>query len=202
MKLFYSPGACSMASHIVLREIGQPFEIERVDTKTKKTETGADYKAVNAKGQVPALQVEGEVLTEGPAILQFVADKEGATELAPKPGTMARARVNEMLNYIGTELHTAFKPLFNPASDDAAKDKARANVGSKLDWLESKLADGRAYLTGQHFTVADAYGFVVANWSNFTGIDLARWPKVKEFVGRVASRPAAQAAMKAEGLIA
>lgn len=202
MKLFYSPGACSMASHIVLHEVGQPFEIERVDTHAKKTESGADYWAINPKGKVPVLQVEGEVLTEGPSILQFVADRAGESTLAPKPGTMARARVNEMLNYIGTELHIAFQPLFNPASDDAAKDKARKNVGAKLDWLEGKLADGRQFLTGQNFTVADAYGFVVANWSNFTGIDLSGWPKVKDFVGRVAGRPAAQAAMKAEGLIA
>lgn len=202
MKLFYSPGACSMASHIVLHEVGQPFEIERVDTNAKKTESGGDFRAINPKGKVPVLAVEGEVLTEGPSILQFVADRAGDAVLAPLAGSMARARVNEMLNFTGTELHVAFHPLFNPASDDAAKVAARKNVGTKFDWLEAKLADGRVFLTGQNFTVADAYAFVVANWANFTGIDLSAWPRLKDFVQRVAARPAAQAAMKAEGLIA
>lgn len=201
MKLYYSPGACSMASHIVLREVGQPFEIERVDGATKKTETGGDFWAINAKGKVPVLEEGSERLTEGPAILQYVADRAGDETLAPKPGTLARARVNELLNFTGTELHVAFHPLFNPASDDAAKEAARKNVAKKFDWLEGKLADGRAYLTGANFTVADAYAFVASNWANFTGIDLSAWPKLKEFVGRVASRPAAQAAMKAEGLM-
>ena len=202
MKLYYSPGACSMASHIVLHETGSDFAIERVDTAEKRTEAGADFRAINPKGKVPTLQVEGEVLTEGPAILQFVADRAGDRTLAPQPGTMTRARVNEMLNYIGTELQVAFHPLFNPASDEAAKSAGRKNVAAKFDWLESRLADGRQYLTGQNFTVADAYGFVVANWANFTGIDLASWPRLGAFVARVAERPAAQAAMKAEGLIA
>lgn len=202
MKLYYSPGACSMASHIVLHEIGEPFETERVDTAEKKTETGADYRAINVKGKVPALAVGGEVLTEGPAILQFVADRAGDSALAPKPGTLERARVNEVLNFTGTELHVAFHPLFNPATEEVAKVAARKNVGTKFDWLEQKLSDGRLHLTGQNFTVADAYAFVVANWANFTGIDLAAWPKLQDFVVRVAGRPAAQAAMKAEGLIA
>lgn len=201
MKLYYSPGACSMASHIVLHEIGRPFAVERVDGAAKRTEGGADYWAINPKGKVPALEVGGEVLTEGPAILQFVADAAGERVLAPEPGTLARARVNEVLNYTGTELHTAFGPLFNPASDEAAKEAARANVAKKFDWLEARLADGRAYLTGAQFTVADAYAFVVANWANFTGISLAAWPRLGAFVARVAARPAAQAAMRAEGLI-
>lgn len=201
MKLYYAPGACSMASHIVLHEIGRPFAIERVDNATKTTESGADYRAINPKGKVPALAVGDEVLTEGPAILQFVADAAGDRTLAPEPGTLARARVNEVLNYTGTELHTAFSPLFNPANDEAAKEAARANVAKKFDWLEARLADGRAYLTGAQFTVADAYAFVVANWANFTGIPLAAWPRLGAFVARVAARPAAQAAMRAEGLI-
>ncbi len=201
MKLYYAPGACSMATHIILREIGRPFAIERVDGATKRTESGADYRAINPKGKVPALEVGGEVLTEGPAILQHVADAAGERVLAPEPGTLARARVNEVLNYTGTELHIAFGPLFNPASDEAAKDAARANVAKKFDWLEARLADGRAYLTGAQFTVADAYAFVVASWANFTGISLAAWPRLGAFVERVAARPAAQAAMRAEGLI-
>lgn len=201
MKLYYSPGACSMASHIVLHEVGQPFTVERVDTHAKTTEKGTDFWTINAKGKVPVLEDGDERLTEGPAILQYVADRAGDLTLAPKPGTMARARVNELLNFTGTELHVAFHPLFNPAADDAAKDAARKTVGKKFDWLEGKLADGRAYLTGPGFTVADAYAFVASNWANFTGIDLAPWPRLKDFVARVAARPSAQAAMKAEGLI-
>lgn len=202
MKLYYSPGACSMASHIVLREIGAAFEIERVDGATKVTERGADFLAVNPKGKVPVLEEGAERLTEGPAILQYVADRAGDEALAPKPGTLARARVNELLNFTGTELHVAFHPLFNPDADEAAKAAGRVAVGKKFDWLEGKLADGRAYLTGSGFTVADAYAFVVSNWANFTGIDLSGWPKLQAFVARVAARPAAQAAMKAEGLVA
>lgn len=200
MKLYYSPGACSMASHIVLTEIGQPFEAERVDNAAKKTAFGVDFLAVNPKGKVPVLAHQGEVLTEGPAILQFVADAAGAETLAPKAGTMARARVNEALTYVSSELHPAFSPLFNPASDDAAKEAAKKNVQKKFDWLEAKLSDGRAYLTGANFTIADAYAFVVANWSNFTGIPLDGWPRLKDFVTRVAGRPATQATLKAEGL--
>lgn len=201
MKLFYSPGACSMASHIVLNEIGQPFAIEKVDTTAKKTETGADYQTINPKGKVPALVIGSEVLTEGPSILQYVADRAGDEGLAPKAGTLARARVNELLNFTGTEVHVAFHPLFNPAADDSAKDMARKAVGKKFDWLESRLSDGRAYLTGANFTIADAYAFVVSNWANFTGIDLGTWPNLKAFVERVAMRPATQATLKAEGLL-
>lgn len=201
MKLFYSPGACSMASHMVLNEIGQPFAIEKVDTTAKKTETGADYQTINPKGKVPALVIGSEVLTEGPSILQYVADRAGDEGLAPKAGTLARARVNELLNFTGTEVHVAFHPLFNPAADDSAKDMARKAVGKKFDWLESRLSDGRAYLTGANFTIADAYAFVVSNWANFTGIDLGTWPNLKAFVERVAMRPATQATLKAEGLL-
>jgi glutathione S-transferase len=201
MKLYYSPGACSMASHIALREIGRPFEIEKVDGAAKRTESGRDYWTVNPKGKVPALELDGEVLTEGPAILQFLADSHEAAGLAPRAGTVARARVNEVLNYTGTELHVAFSPLFNPASDEAGREEARKAVGRKFDWLEARLADGRAYLTGASFTIADAYAFVVSNWANFAGIDLSAWPKLRDFVGRVAARPSAQAAMRAEGLL-
>src|SRR5690606_22121991 len=185
MKLYYSPGACSMASHIVLHEIGKPFEIERVDGTAKRTETGRDFWAINPKGKVPVLDLGEQTLTEGPAILQFIADSNGAEVLAPRAGTVARARVSELLNYVGTELHVAFSPLFNPASDDAAKEAARTTVGKRFDWLESRLADGRSYLTGANFTVADAYAFVVSNWANFTGISLDGCPKLKAFVARV-----------------
>lgn len=200
MKLYYSPGACSMASHIVLTEIGRPFEAERIDNAAKRTASGADFFAINSKGKVPVLEHSGEVLTEGPAILQFVADAAGAESLAPRAGTMARARVNEALTYVSFELHPAFSPLFNPASDDSVKAAAKAMVQKKFDWLEAKLADGRAYLTGADFTIADAYAFVVANWASFTGIPLDAWPRLRDFIARVAARPATQAVLKAEGL--
>ncbi|MCB2135475.1 MAG: glutathione transferase GstA [Rhodobacteraceae bacterium] len=201
MKLYYSPGACSLATHIVLKETGTDHTLEKVDNAAKVTETGADFWAVNPKGKVPVLTVEGETLTEGPAILQYLGDLSGNEALAPKAGTLARARVNAMLNYVGTELHIAFSPLFKPTSDEAEKNVARGNVAKKFDWLEAQLADGRAYLTGGEFTIADAYAFVVSNWAYFTGISLANWPKLKAFADRVSARPAAQAAMRAEGLI-
>ena len=202
VKLYYSPGACSMASHVILHEIGKPFEIEKVSTKTKVMESGRDYWAINPKGAVPALEIgDGEILTEGPAILQYIADSNGATELAPPAGTLARARVQEMLSYVGSELHKAFTPLFQPGKTDEEKAAARQTIAKKFDWLESRLADGRTYLTGSAFTVADAYAFVVANWSNVTGISLAAWPKLAAYVERIAARPAVQATLKAEGLI-
>lgn len=202
MKLYIKPGACSLASHIVLHELGQPHEIVTVDTAAKRTADGADYLAINPKGVVPALELDGgEVLTEGPAILQYLADSAENETLAPKPGTLARARVQEVLNFTGTALHAAFKPIFAPDSDEATKAKARENVGRQMQWLERLLADGRPYLTGADFTVADAYAFVVANWSPRVGVDLDQWPNVRAFVARVATRPAAVTAMKAEGLI-
>ena len=202
MKLYYSPGACSMASHIILREIGKPFELEKVDGATKKTEHGADFRAINSKGAVPVLEIsKGEVLTEGAAILQFIADSNGAEELAPKTGTLERARVQEMLNFTASELHKAFGPLFNDKSTEVEKSSALKAVASKFDWLESRLSDGRQFLTGKTFTVADSYAFVVSNWANFKGISLAPWPKLKSFVDRVAARPSVRAAMQAEGLI-
>lgn len=201
MKLYYKPGACSLASHIVLHETGDAFSIESVDTGTRRTASGADYLAINSKGKVPALEIEGEVLTEGPAILQFVADRKGRKDLAPEAGTLARARVAEILNFTGTELHVAFGPLFHSATDEAGKAAARKAVAAKLAWLEQKLEDGRPYLTGGAFTIADAYAFVVANWANFTGIDLSAWPRLVAFMTRVAARPSVQAALKAEGLI-
>jgi glutathione S-transferase len=202
MKLYIKPGACSMASHIILAEIGGDYAVEVVDTANGETAGGANYRDINPKGKVPALEVEGEVLTEGPAILQFLGDRAANLGLAPTPGTMARARVNEMLNFTGTELHIAFGPLFNPASTDAQKEAARQAVAMKLDWLEGRLADGRAHLTGEAFTIADAYAFVVTNWANFTGIALSRWPLLSGFMARVGARKAVQRVLLAEGLAA
>ena len=202
MKLYIKPGACSMASHIILAEIGGDYAVEMVDTANGETASGANFRDINPKGKVPVLEVEGEVLTEGPAILQFLGDRVANLGLAPTAGTMARARVNEVLNFTGTELHIAFGPLFNPASTDAQKEAARQAVAGKLDWLEAKLSDGRAHLTGEAFTIADAYAFVVANWANFSGIALSRWPLLSGFMARVGARPAVQRVLRAEGLAA
>lgn len=202
MKLYYKPGACPMASHIALHETGRPFEIEAVDTAAGRTENGADFRAINPKGYVPALGLDdGSVLTEGPAILQFIADSNPEAGLAPAAGTLARARMQEHLNWIGTELHKAFGPLFRDGTSEAGKDAARTAVAGKFDFIETQLEDGRDWLVANQFSVADAYLFVVSNWANFTGIDLARWPSLAAFVSRSAARPSAQAAMRAEGLI-
>lgn len=202
MKLYYKPGACPLASHIALHETGSPFEIEAVDTAEGRTESGADYRAVNPKGYVPALGLDdGSVLTEGPAILQYIADSNPEADLAPAAGTLARARMQEQLNWIGAELHKAFGPLFRDGTSEAGKDEARTAVALKFDLIEAQLEDGREWLVADRFSVADAYLFVVSNWANFTGIDLARWPRLAAFVSRSAARPSAQAAMRAEGLI-
>ena len=202
MKLYYKPGACPLASHIALHETGRPFEIEAVDTAEGRTESGADYRAVNPKGYVPALGLDdGSVLTEGPAILQYIANSNPEADLAPAAGTLARARMQEQLNWIGAELHKAFGPLFRDGTSEAGKDEARTAVALKFDLIEAQLEDGREWLVADRFSVADAYLFVVSNWANFTGIDLARWPRLAAFVSRSAARPSAQAAMRAEGLI-
>ncbi|SMP28418.1 glutathione transferase GstA [Shimia sagamensis] len=202
MKLYYKPGACSLASHIILQEAGLAYDIEMVDTDAGRTEAGADYHLINAKGYVPALELDaGGVLTEGPAILQFIADSNAEAGLAPAAGTLDRARVNEQLNWIGTELHKAFGPLFRNGTSEIAKDTARAAVAGKFDLIETQLKDCREWLVSNRFSVADAYLFVVSNWANFTEIDITRWPLLAAFVTRVASRPSVQRAMRAEGLI-
>ena len=202
MKLFYKPGACSMASHIVLHEIGDRFDIETVDTSANRTATGIDYGTINSKAYVPALQFDdGTTLTEGPAILQHLADSAPDTGLLPAPGSMARARVLEVLTFVSSELHKAFAPLFNAAATDAEKADARTAVGTKFDYVETLLGDKRDTVLSGQFTIADAYLFVVSNWANGTGIDLARWPNLAAFVDRVAQRPATRAALQAEGLL-
>lgn len=201
MKLYYAPGACSLSPHIVLREAGLDFEIEKVNLKTKTTESGADFTKVNPKGQVPTLLLDsGEVLTEGPVIVQYIADRKPATGLAGAAGTMMRYRVQEWLNHITSELHKGFSPLFRPNTPDAYKEIARANLAAKFDALEKHL-EGRQYLMGDAFTVADAYLFTVCGWGRLTGIDIAGWPRLADYVARVAARPHVQAALKAEGLL-
>lgn len=203
MKLYYSPGACSLSPHIVLRELDIPFTLERVEQPSKITESGEDYRAVNPKGYVPALRFDdGDVLTEGAAIVQFFADSNPSADLAPKAGTRERARLQEHLNFLSSELHKAFTPLFQSATSDAGKETARANVAKKLDYLDGIFSDGRSYLLGDGFSVADAYLFAVIGWTAPTGIDLAQWPHLAGFAKRMNERPAVKAAMAAEGLAA
>jgi glutathione S-transferase len=202
MKLYYKPGACSLASHIALHEIGAEFDIDQVDTQPQKTQTGGDFGDINPKGVVPVLKLDnGEILTEGAAILQYIAEQNPSAGLAATAGTMERTRVQEHLTYISSELHKSFGPLFASSSTDEQKETARENVGKKLDYVNSLLADGRQYLVDNKFTVADAYLFVVANWANFTSIDLNKWSHVADFVKRVSARENVQRAMKAEGLL-
>lgn len=200
MKLYYSPGACSLSPHIALAEAGLAYTLEKVDLKTKKTETGADFFAVNPAGYVPALVLDhGEVLTEGPAIVQYLADQVPARKLAPPAGSFERVRLQEMLNFISTELHKSFSPLFNPAAPEEWKIVVRGLIGRRLDVIEQKLAD-RDYLMGE-FSVADAYLFTILGWGRMVGIDIAARPVLAAYVERVKARPAVQQAMKEEGLI-
>lgn len=200
MKLYYKAGACSLASHIVLEETGLPYETEAVDLKTKVTASGADFTQINAKGYVPALVLDtGELLTEGPAILQHLADRVPEKKLVPADGTLERYRLQSWLTFIGTELHRSCTPFFSPASGDAWKAAAMANLERRLDYTNGELA-GKAYLLGDGFSVADAYLFTVLSWMPYVKIDLSRWSNLTAFQARVAARPAVQAALKAEGL--
>jgi len=201
MKLYYAPGACSLASHIALHETGLPFAIEKVDFATKKTAGGDDFMQINPKGYVPAIKLDdGSLLTEGGAILQYIADQKPDSGLAPKAGTMERYRLQEWLTFIGTEIHKTFSPLFNKAAAEEVKTNARNLLTKRLGYVETQLAN-KPYLMGEKFSVADAYLFVVVNWSNFIGFDLSPFPKLREYMVRVAARPKVQAAMKAEGLM-
>ncbi len=203
MKLFIKPGSCSLASHIALREVGATFDIDPVDFNAGKSESGVDYSTINPKGYVPALQLDsGDILTEGASVLQYIADQHPDKDLAPASGTLERARLQEHLNYTGSELHKTFSPLFAAGTSDADKDNARKNVAKKLDYVNILLKDKTAYLLGDKFSVADAYLFVVCNWSNFVGIDLKNWPYILAYSKRVSERPSVQAALKAEGLAA
>lgn len=200
MKLYYSPGACSLSPHIALREAGAKFDLVKVDLKTHKLASGGDYTQVNAKGYVPALETDaGQVLTEGPAIVQYIADQRPESGLAPKAGTMERYRLMEWLNFITSELHKSHSPLFNPASSEDWKKSARASITTRYDWVDKTLGGG-PYLMGATFTVADCYLFTVLSWGKWVDIDIARWPNLKAYVDRVSARPAVHAALVAEGL--
>ena len=200
MKLYYSPGACSLASHIVLEEAGAAYEIERADIRAKKTASGADFAAISPRGAVPVLVLaDGEVLTEGVAIMQYVMDsvKPGAL---PAAGTLERARLHEALNFVSTEVHKTYSPFFR-GLEGAAREAQIALLNARLALVEARLADGRSYLLGEEFTPADAYLFTVTNWSKVAQHDLSAFPKLEAMRARVAARPAVQAAMKAEGLL-
>lgn len=200
MKLYYSPGACSLASHIVLAETGAPFTIERADIRAKKTETGADFLQVTPRGAVPVLELDsGEILGEGVAIMQYVADSLTPGAL-PAPGTLGRARLQEMLNFISTEVHKTYSPFYR-GIEGAARDAQVALLDSRLALIEARLADGREWLVGQAFTPADAYLFTVTKWSTPLKHDLSAFPHLLAWRTRVAARPAVQAAMRAEGLL-
>jgi glutathione S-transferase len=200
MKLYYSPGACSLAIHILLRETESQFELAKVDTAAHKTTGGTDFYGINPKGQVPVLEVDnGEFLTEGPVIAQYICEKAGRTDLMPAAGTMARYRVAEWQNYITSELHKSFTPLFSSDFDATAKAAHSGVLRKKLTWVSGQLAT-RDHLTGAPFTAADAYLFTVANWAKFVKLDVSDLAPLARFMDRVASRPAVRAAMQAEGL--
>jgi glutathione S-transferase len=201
MKLYYAPGACSLSPHIVSRELGIPVELKKVNTKDKTIEGGGDYWKINARGYVPALELDnGEILTEGPAIVQYLADQKPDAGLAPKAGSFARYRLQEWLNFLTSEVHKQFSPLFKPNTPEDYKKIAKENLATRFDWLEQQLA-GKDYLTGKAFSVADAYLFVLLNWTKFQNIDLARWPNLAAFHARVGARPRVQEALQAEGLL-
>jgi glutathione S-transferase len=201
MKLYYSPAACSLAPHIALREAGLTFGLEKVDLKTKKTAADADYLRVNPKGYVPALQFDdGTTLTEVTAILQWIADQVPDKHLAPAAGTMERYHLIEWLNFIATEVHRNMGALFKPELPEATHTWLADTLTRRLDYVQQQLG-GKLHLMGEHFSVADAYLFVVLSWARWVKFDLTPWPKLGELAARVAARPAVQAALKAEGLV-
>jgi glutathione S-transferase len=202
MKLYYAPGACSLAVHIVLRELGKKFDLEKVDLRAKKTETGSDFSKVNTKGYIPTLELnsKGDVLTEVSTIVQYLADKADATKLLPKAGTMARYRAMESLNFVSSELHKSIGGLFNPSMPEDGKKIIIDRVKTRLNWVDALLSK-QNFMTGKSYSVADAYAFTVINWCNMVGIDLAAWKNIGPYMARVGARPAVQAALKAEGLV-
>lgn len=201
MKLYYSPGACSLSPHIALHEAGLAFEAVAAPTKTHKLPDGTDYYTINPLGYVPLLELDsGERLREGPAIVQYIADQVPQKNLAPANGTMARYHLQEWLTFIGTELHKGFGPLFNPATPEDYKTMTKDRLAQRLKWVDSELA-GKPYLMGDTFTVADGYLFTVTNWAPRVGVDITGYAHLTAYRARVGARPGVQAAMKAEGLI-
>jgi glutathione S-transferase len=201
MKLYYSPGACSLSPHIVLREAGLAFTPVLASTKTHKLADGTDYYTINPKGYVPLLELDdGQRLSEGPAIVQYVADQVPDKKLIAPWGTMERYRQMEWLNFISSELHKGIGAIFNPALPEEAKAMARTRGAGRLEWVDQQL-EGRNYLMGEHFSVPDAYLFTVANWTKFVNIDISSLTHLGAFMARMAARPAVQEALRAEGLL-
>ncbi|WP_416401124.1 glutathione transferase GstA [Alicycliphilus denitrificans] len=201
MKLYYSPGACSLSPHIVLHEAGLAYEPVLASTKTHKLADGTDFYSINPLGYVPVLELDdGTRLREGPAIVQYLADQAPQKNLAPAPGTLARYRLQEWLSFIGTEVHKGFGPLFAPGTPEEYKPQIKQRLLSRLQWVDGELA-GKQYLMGDHFTVADAYLFTVTNWAQFVGLDISQLKNLAAYRERIGARPAVQAAMKAEGLL-
>ena len=201
MKLYYSPGACSQAPHIALEEAGLAYEAIAVNLKTHTLADGSDYRKINPLGYVPFLVLDnGDTLHEGPAIVQYLADLVPEKNLAPANGTMARYHLQEWLNLISTEVHKAFSPLFNPTTPEDFKPTVRANVLTRLNWINEQLAN-KSFLMGDQFTVADAYLFTVTGWAQFVGVDISNLKHIQAYRERILARPAVQAAMKAEGLL-
>ena len=198
MKLYFSPGACSLSPHIVLREAGLSFDLVKASTKTHKLDDGTDYYTINPKGYVPLLELDdGQRLSEGPAIVQYIADQAPARKLAPAAGTLERYRLQEWLNFITSELHKSFSPLFNPEMPEAAKQIYKTRIESRFKWVDEQLK-GKQYLMGDAFSVADAYLFTVVRWSKFVGVETSGFAHIGAFMERVGARPAVQAALKAE----
>ena len=201
MKLYYSPGACSLSPHIVLLEAGLKATMVRVDTKSHKTADGGDFYAVNPKGYVPVLELDdGDRLTEGPAIVQYLADRNASAKLAPAAGTMERYRLQEWLNFITSELHKQFGPLFDATTPASYKEALKEKIGKRFDWVAAELT-GKDYLMGGTFTVADAYLFTILSWTRHVGVDLARWPVLAAYQARIGARPKVREALLAEGLL-
>jgi len=201
MKLYYAPGACSLSPHIALKEAGIPFDLVKVDLKAKKTEDGNDYLTLNPKGQVPAVGMDnGDLLTEGAVIVQMIADKVPGKNLVPQAGTVERYRAQEWLNFVGSELHKNFSPLFNPAIPDDVKQFFKDRITGKFTYINGALA-GKDYLMGSHFTVPDGYLFAMLRWAEGQKIDIAGLENLVAYKGRVAARPMVQEALKAEGLM-
>ena len=201
MKLYYSPGACSLSPHIALHEAGLTFEAIKAPTKTHQLDDGTDYATLNPLGHVPLLELDdGTRLREGPAIVQYIADLAPQKNLAPANGTLPRYKLQEWLTFIGTEVHKGFSPLFNPAMPEEAKTMAKERLATRLKWLDSELA-GKQYLMGDTFSVADGYLFTVTNWAKPVGLDISSYANLLAYRERVGARPAVQAAMKAEGLL-
>ena len=201
MKLFYSPGACSLSPHIVAREAGIDVELEKVDTKTHTFNGGSDYFKVNPKGYVPALEIKaGDILTEGPAIVQYLGDQKPQSGVVPAAGSAQRYRLQEMLGYINSEIHKSYSPLFNKATPEETANERREYLKKRYAYLEGVLAT-KQYLVDNKFTAADAYLYTVTRWAPFVKVDLAGFPNLREFQARVEARPAVQQALKEEGLL-